>query len=487
MHTILSHHWHQLSTTDTLELLDVDPDRGLDRFEIGHRQERFGRNVITAQGKQSPLVLFLLQFNQPLVYILLVAILITAVLQEWVDASVILGVVLTNAVIGFVQESKAHKAIDALSRAMTSEATVLRCGEKRRLSSAELIPGDIVFLQSGDKTPADLRLLRCRELQVDESALTGESVPVEKQSEPLPRDTVLADRTNMTFSSTFVTYGTGVGVVVATGDQTEIGRINTMIASATVLATPLTKRIEHFSRILLLVILGLAALTFVIGLLRGESWLEMFMAAVALSVGAIPEGLPAAMTITLAIGVGKMAKRHAIIRKLPAVETLGSTTVVCSDKTGTLTQNEMTVQQIRAGGASLTVSGIGYAPMGAFMENGSPADPTCNAAMRECLKAGALCNESRLVRAEDGWRIEGDPTEGALLTAARKAGLDPARLSEELPRIDSIPFESQHQYMATVHAAGLGSAHVDLSRRGNRKVVAPPIASGSRIVQRCPR
>jgi magnesium-transporting ATPase (P-type) len=453
MQTILSHHWHQLPAAETLDLLDVDPDRGLDQFEVGHRQERFGRNVLTSRRAQSPLVLFLLQFHQPLIYILLAAVLVTAMLGEWIDASVILGVVLVNAGIGFIQEFKARKAIDALSRAMTSEATVLRSGEKRRLPSEELLPGDIVFLKSGDKIPADLRLVRCRELQLDESALTGESVPVEKQADPLPGDPVLADRTNIAYSSTMVTYGAAVGVVVATGDQTEIGRINTMIASANVLATPLTRRIEDFSRILLLVILALAALTFVIGMLRGESWLEMFMAAVALSVGAIPEGLPAAMTITLAIGVAKMAKRNAIIRKLPAVETLGSTMVICSDKTGTLTQNEMTVQQVRAGGKSLTVSGIGYAPRGQFMEHGSPVDPTCNAAMRECLQAGALCNDSQLVSSDGGWHVEGDPTEGALLTSARKAGLDPARLAEELPRIDSIPFESQHQFMATVHTA----------------------------------
>ncbi|MCA9062320.1 MAG: cation-transporting P-type ATPase [Planctomycetaceae bacterium] len=452
MQTILGHLWHHLSADEVLELLDVQADRGLDTFEIGHRQERFGRNVLTQQKAASPFVLFLLQFNQPLVVILLVAVIVTALLHEWVDAGVILGVVLVNAVIGFVQESKALKAIEALSRAMTSDATVLRAGEKRRVPAAELIPGDIVFLQSGGKIPADLRLIRSKELQVDESALTGESVPVEKQADVLARDTMLADRTNMAFSSTLVTYGTGTGVVTATGDQTEIGRINALIASTDVLATPLTRRIEHFSRILLVVILVLAGMTFLIGRLRGEPWLDMFMAAVSLAVGAIPEGLPAAMTITLAIGVAKMAKRHAIIRKLPAVETLGSTTIVCSDKTGTLTQNEMTVQQLWAGGEKMYVSGIGYAPEGEFQAGDAPADPIRNAAMRECLRAGMLCNDSRVVRAEDGWRIEGDPTEGALLTVAQKAGFDPKKLSRELPRVDSIPFESQHQYMATLHA-----------------------------------
>jgi cation-transporting ATPase F len=292
---------------------------------------------------------FLLEFHQPLIYILLAAALITALLHEWVDSGVILGVVLVNAIIGFVQESKALKAIDALARAMTSEATVLRAGEKKRISSTELVPGDVVFLQSGDKVPADLRLLVCRELQADESTLTGESVPIEKHAGTLESDTVLADRRNMVYSSTLVTYGTATGIVVSTGDNTEIGRISELISSAEVLATPLTRKIAHFSGILLYVILGMAAVTFLVGVVRGESLLHMFMAAVALAVGAIPEGLPAAVTITLAIGVGKMAKRNAIIRKLPAVETLGSTTVICSDKTGTLTQNQMTVREVFVG------------------------------------------------------------------------------------------------------------------------------------------
>jgi cation-transporting ATPase F len=460
MESILGHHWHHLAAREVVDLLDVDADRGLDTFEIGHRQERFGRNVLTPQKGQSPLVLLLLQFHQPLMYILLAAALVTAALQEWVDAGVIFGVVLVNAIVGFAQESKALRAIEALSRTMTSDATVLRSGEKRRVPAAELIPGDIVLLQSGDKVPADLRLLRTRELQVDESALTGESLPVAKQPEALPHDTVLADRTNMAYSSTLVTYGTGVGVVTAAGDGTEIGRINAMIAAADVLATPLTRRIERFSGLLLVVILSLALVTFLIGTLRGESWLDMFMAAVSLAVGAIPEGLPAAMTITLAIGVAKMAGRHAIIRKLPAVETLGSTTVICSDKTGTLTQNQMTVQQLYAGGECFGLSGIGYAPDGQFLTGDATADPGRNTAMTECLKAGVLCNDSRLLRSGDGWRIEGDPTEGALLTAARKAGFDAGILNADSPRLDAIPFESQHQYMATLHAVGSGAKRV---------------------------
>ena len=454
MQTILNKHWHHLSRSEVLDLLETDPTNGLDSFEITHRQEQFGPNALTQKKSKRPIVLFLLQFHQPLVYILLAGTLITLMLQEWVDAGVIFGVVLVNSVIGFVQESKALKAIEALARTLDSEATVVRSGQKHKVSAAGLVPGDLVFLQSGDKVPADLRLLRCRELQVDESALTGESVPVKKQPDRLDSDTVLADRSNVAYSSTLVTYGTGEGAVVATGDTTEIGRINELIAAADVLATPLTRKIAHFSRILLWVILGLAGITVLIGTFRGGSLLEIFMVAVALAVAAIPEGLPAAMTIMLAIGVARMARRHAIIRKLPAVESLGSTTVICSDKTGTLTQNQMTVQEVLAGDEQFTVSGVGYAPTGEFSRSGLAVNPHANGALIECLKAGLLCNDSRVVSTDEGSRVEGDPTEGALITSANKAGLSTDALQRDLPRLDTIPFESHRQYMATLHDAG---------------------------------
>jgi len=452
--TILSKHWHHLPVQEVLDLLEVNADRGLDVFEVAHRRERFGPNVITRSKTQGPLVRLFLQFHQPLIYILLAAVLVTALLREWVDSGVILGVVLVNAVIGFLQESKALSAIEAPARTMSSDATVLRAGERERIAAPDLVPGDIVLVQSGDKVPADLRLIRTRDLQIDESALTGESVPVEKHAELVEHDAVPADRRNMAHSSTLVTYGTGLGVVTATGDDTEIGRISELIASAEILATPLTRKIAHFSGILLYAILGLAALTFIVGALRGESWLHMFMTAVALAVGAIPEGLPAAMTIMLAIGVARMARRHAIIRKLPAVETLGSTTIVCSDKTGTLTENQMTVEVVVAGRESFSLSGVGFAPEGELTRSGLTVDPQTHTALLECLKAGLLCNDSRLTRTEEGWQVEGDPTEGALITAARKAGLSPDVLQQELKRLDTIPFESQHQYMATLHDAG---------------------------------
>lgn len=452
--------WHNLSETNALATASSSIQSGLTDQEVVSRHAEYGKNVIVQKKGTHPVIVFLLQFNQPLVYILLIAAIITAILKEWADSSVIFGVVLVNAIIGFVQEAKALKAIESLAKAMVSEVTVIRNGIKQRIKAAELTIGDVVVLQSGDKVPADLRLIQLRELQIDESALTGESVPVIKQTKPLAADVVLADRTNMAYSSTLVTYGTGTGIVSAIGNNTEVGRINTMIASADVLATPLTKSISKFSAILLYVILGLALVTFVVGILRGESALAMFMAAVALSVGAIPEGLPAALTITLAIGVSKMAKRNAIIRKLPAVETLGSTSIICSDKTGTLTQNQMTVEKIVAGNLLFDVSGAGYAPQGQFSRNGTTIVPDSDRALAECLIAGLLCNDSTLVRKGDSWKIEGDPTEGALITSALKAGFSRETLAQKLPRTDAIPFESQYQYMATIHTQTEGPGTV---------------------------
>ncbi len=446
---------HSLSTDKLTAHFATDIKQGLSDDEVAHKIEEFGPNQITQQAAQSPFALFFLQFHQPLIYILLAAGIITLFLKEWIDASVIMAVVLANAIVGFLQESKALQAIAALSKGMSSTATVLRNGERRQVDAADLVPGDIVFLQSGDKVPADLRLVKVRELQVDESALTGESVPVQKSVDTLDQKTVLADRNNMAYASTLATYGVGTGIVVATGDKTEIGRINEMITAAEVLATPLTRRLTQFSHLLLYVILALSALTFVVGMLRGGHWLDMFMAVVALAVGAIPEGLPAAVTITLAIGVAKMAKRNVIIRKLPAVETLGSTTVICSDKTGTLTQNQMTVQRIYAGKTAYAVSGIGYEPEGSIENNSGKEATLDNQALQQCLIAGYLCNDAKLVADEEnGWRVEGDPTEAALLVSASKTELELDELKKALPRIDTLPFESEHQYMATLHKVG---------------------------------
>ncbi len=460
MTELLNKHWHHLSEVDVTDFLDAHPDTGLDQFDIEDRREKFGTNTLTLKKGKGPLLRFLLQFHQALVYILLVATGVKLYLGDWVAAGVIFGVVLLNAIIGFVQEGKALSALAALTHALKTEATVLRSGEKQRIDATELVPGDIVLLQSGDKVPADMRLLDCRELQIDESALTGESVPVSKQVAVLLHDTLLADRSNMLYSSTLVTYGTGKGVVVATGDNTEIGRISELINSAEVLATPLTRKIAKFSHILLFVILGLATLTFFVGLAHGESWESLFMASVSLSVAMIPEGLPAVMTITLAIGVSRMAKRNAIIRHLPAVETLGSTTVICSDKTGTLTRNEMTVQQVWAGQEPFAIEGIGYVPEGCITQNGKTVEISTKPSLQECLQAGLLCNDAVLKQSEQTWVISGDPTEGALLVSARKVGLEYAALLKQMPRLDAIPFESQYQYMATLHSNAAGGENI---------------------------
>ena len=443
--------WHSFTTAEVLIKIDTNIELGLKSEDVNQRKKQYGSNTLIQKKTTSSFVLFLMQFNQPLVYILVAAAIITAILKEFVDSGVILGVVLVNAIIGFLQESKAIKAINSLAKSMTSETTVIRDGKKQRIPASELTIGDVVVLQSGDKVPADLRLIQLRELQIDESAFTGESVPAIKNTETLLPDTVLADRTNMAYSSTLVTYGTGIGVVTAISNQTEVGKIDQMIASADILATPLTKNIARFSILLLYVILSLCILTFIVGMLRGESAINMFMAAVAIAVGAIPEGLPAALTITLAIGVSRMAKRNAIIRKLPAVETLGSTSVICSDKTGTLTQNQMTVEEIFAGEKLFQVTGVGYLPQGQFLYEGQAINVNSVTPLQECLKAGLLCNDSNLVSVENKWKIEGDPTEGAMITAALKSGLFKDSLSQKYPRIDTIPFESQYQYMATLH------------------------------------
>jgi len=453
METILCKHWHHCSSEELATLLDVNLGKGLDSFEVKHRQVRFGPNALTVRKQKNPFKQFLLQFHQPLVYILIAAGLITAVLQEWVDSSVIFGVVLVNAVIGFIQESKAEKAIESLKSMMRTGAAVLRDSEKENIQSEELVPGDIVFLQSGDKVPADIRLFMTRELQIDESALTGESVAVAKVRETLLPDTILADRRNMAYAGTLVTYGQGQGIVVSIGDKTETGRISELISEAADISTPLTKKIARFSHVLLYVILALSGLTYFVGVLRGESAIAMFMAAVALAVSAIPEGLPAAVTITLAIGVKRMARSRAIIRKLPAVETLGSTTVICSDKTGTLTENQMTVQKILAGDATYLVTGTGYAPEGQITQDGQ-AVTGHEAVLVDCLTAGLLCNDSQMVELDGRWTVQGDPTEGALIVAARKAGLEEKNMKVSYPRLDVIPFESERQFMATLHGRG---------------------------------
>ena len=443
---------HALPAHEVVLLLETDPHRGLTTGQARDRLDRFGSNTLPAPSGAGVLVRILRQFHHPLIYVLLVAGAVTAGLREYIDSAVIFAVVVVNAIVGFIQESKAEAALQSLRAMVHTAARVVRDGRERTVVSDDLVPGDLVLVEAGDKVPADIRLLRQVELRVDESALTGESLSVAKDDALLPGPTPVSDRLNMVFSGTLVTAGTGAGVVTATGAETEIGEIHRLVGAAEMLATPLTAKLAKFSKILTVAILGLAALTFAAGLVRRQDAVETFNAAVALAVGAIPEGLPAAVTITLAIGVARMAKRRAVIRRLPAVETLGSTTVICADKTGTLTENEMTVREIWTPQLSVRVTGSGYVPEGGLVDGaGKPVSADADAALRWSLLAAAACNDAALSQDADGWSIVGDPTEAAMLVAAAKAGFDPPGVGRTAPRLATIPFSSERQYMATLH------------------------------------
>ncbi|UCV28489.1 cation-transporting P-type ATPase [Ferribacterium limneticum] len=446
--------WHADSADSAARRLGVDSRHGLSNDEAASRLSRHGLNRLTETPGKPAWRRFAAQLTQPLVLVLIAAGVITGGLGETVDASVIFGVVLINAIIGYWQEAKAEGALAALARGVTTPVTVRRGGHRKQLDASQLVPGDVVMLAAGDRIPADLRLIQQHELHTDDSMLTGESQAVSKAAEPLPADTLLADRVNMAYAGTTVVGGQGAGLVIATGDATETGRIAGLIAAAPDLVTPLTRKMATFSNWLLWAIGGLALLTVAIGLARGGSAFDMFIAAVALAVGAIPEGLPAAVTVTLAIGVARMARRRTIIRHLPAVETLGSTTVICSDKTGTLTENAMTVRVLWCGGEGYAVGGHGYAPDGTIVHDEMPAE--ISGAVRECLIAGALCNDASLNREGQHWKITGDPTEAALLVAARKGGLDEHTLQALYPRHDVLPFDANRQFMATAHGDNAG-------------------------------
>jgi len=439
---------HTRPAAEVVRELDGDPEKGLTWAEAAARRERTGPNELPATRRRGPLARFALQFHSPLIYVLLAAALVTALLGDHVDAIVIMAVVLLNAFVGFVQESRAEQALAALVAMTRTVATVIRDGRRHRVPSTEIVTGDLVALEAGDKVPADLRLVEAADLRLDESALTGESTPVSKDPAPVG-EVELADRRDMAYSGTFVTGGRGTGVVVAVGGATELGRIHRMVGRTPGVQTPLTRKIARFSRLVTVAILALAALTFLIGLARGQPVDEMLIAAVALAVGAIPEGLPAVVTITLALGVSRMVGRHVIIRRLPAVETLGSTTVICTDKTGTLTRNQMTVTAVAAGGRLYEVTGGGYAPHGRFLVDGRVVRPADHPALTATLTAGLACNDAQITEKDGRWELSGDPTEGALVASARKAGVaDAAR------RVAVIPFSSARQYMATLHADG---------------------------------
>jgi len=443
--------WHALSVGDIFTRLGSRP-AGLRTEEAAERLARFGPNRLPPAHRRSPLSRFLLQFHNVLIYVLLASAAVTVALGHWVDASVILGVVVVNALIGFLQEGKAEKALESLRSLLSLQAIVLRDGIRKPIQAEDLVPGDIVFLQAGDKVPADLRLLNVRELQADEAMLTGESLPVRKGAEAVAASVPLGDRLDMAFSGTIVTSGQGSGVVVATGQETELGRISAMLSQVQTLTTPLLRKMSAFARILTGAVLATAAATFVFGIwVRGYSAVEMFLAAVGLAVAAIPEGLPAIITITLAIGVQRMAGRQAIIRRLPAVETLGSVTVICSDKTGTLTRGEMTVQTIITAEGRFSVTGVGYDPHGAFLLGEKEVCPADYPILEELVRAGLLCNDASLAEEGESRGIRGDPTEGALLVLAEKMGFALHDSHENWPRDDVIPFESEHRFMATLH------------------------------------
>jgi magnesium-transporting ATPase (P-type) len=451
---------HHLSCQSVLEAV-ASVAKGLSHAEAAARLAKHGPNRLTPPNRRGPLLRFLLQFHNVLIYVLLASAGVTALLAHWVDTSVIVGVVIINAFIGFIQEGKAEKAMDAIRRMLSPEATVLREGKREVVAAETLVPGDIVLLQSGDKVPADLRLLSVKNLRIEEAALTGESTAVEKDIAAVDAQAVLGERYCMAYSSTLVVYGQATGVVVGTADNTEIGRISAMLDEVQSMTTPLLRQMEVFGRWLTVVIMALAAITFLFGwLVHNFNIGDMFIAAVSMAVAAIPEGLPAVLTITLALGVQRMAKLNAIVRRLPAVEALGSVTVICTDKTGTLTRNEMTVQRVLTATQVLEVSGGGYAPHGGFSIGGNEVSILEQAAAQDLVRAGLMCNDATLNETLGTWNITGDPTEGALVTLARKAGLDPVFEHEALPRTDLIPFESEHRYMATLHHDPAGHAFI---------------------------
>ena len=451
---------HSCDAEDVLKALKTG-DEGLDPEDAARRLERFGPNAPPAARKRSLAMRFLSHFHHILIYVLLGAALVTFLLGHPIDTGVILAVVLANAVIGFLQEGRAEKAMAAIQDMLAPHANVIRAGKRMDVEGADLVPGDIVLLEAGDKVPADLRLVRSTGLQIQEAILTGESVPVEKSVAPVAADAAPGDRLCMAHSGTLVTAGQGRGVVVATGADTEIGRISGMLAEVETLTTPLVRQMNTFAKWLTLFILLVAGLLLVFGyFVEHYTFLDMFMAVVGLSVAAIPEGLPAVLTITLAIGVQAMARRNAIVRRLPAIETLGAVSVICTDKTGTLTRNEMVVTSAVVGEHAFDVHGDGYNPDGQLLHDGTPVSPGDVCALSELAAAAGLCNDAELQDRESGWNVNGDPMEGALLAFAAKAsgGLD--RIGFDWERLDAIPFDSRHRYMATLHRHSEGHGRV---------------------------
>ncbi|MGM0517134.1 MAG: cation-transporting P-type ATPase [Pseudomonadota bacterium] len=442
--------WHSQQTDAVLEAFDSH-SKGLASDAVEARLAEHGPNRLPEAARPGAWRRLLRQFHNILIYVLMGSAAITALMAHWVDTAVIVAVVVANAVIGFIQEGRAEQAMAAIRKMLALKAGVIRDGRRQAVAAEDLVPGDIVLLEPGDRVPADLRLLSCHDLRIQEAVLTGESMAVEKRSEPVKADASLGDRQSMAFSGTLVTRGQGRGVVVATGASTEIGRISGMLADVETLTTPLTRQMDRFGRWLTAFILILAALILALGTWwRGMAFEELFLAVVGLSVAAIPEGLPAVLTITLAVGVQAMARRHAIVRRLPAIETVGSVSVICTDKTGTLTRNEMAVTAAMTGDEEFGVSGEGYSPVGQVFRGDKPVDGAAARTLAGLARAGLLCNDASLEEKAGKWRVEGDPMEAALVAFAARAGLDMDAERDHWTRSDAIPFDAEHRFMATL-------------------------------------
>jgi len=454
--------FHALTADAALAATQSGP-QGIDDSEVIRRRNEHGSNVLPSPPRRHPVLRFLAHFHNVLIYVLIGSAVITAALGHWVDTGIILAVVLINAIIGFVQEGRAEEAMEAIRSMLAPRCAVLRNGQRVSIGAAELVPGDIVLVEAGDRVAADLRLLEARGLMVEEAVLTGESVPVHKRIDPVAADAALGDRTSMLFSGTLIAAGTGRGVVVATGPATQIGRISGMLAKVQMLVTPLVRQMNIFARWLTAFILLVAVSLLLWGqFVNPMPFADLFMAVVGLSVAAIPEGLPAVLTITLAVGVRVMARRNAIVRRLPAIETLGSVSVICSDKTGTLTRNEMMAATLAAGGELFTIEGDGYAPVGAVRLGGEEAGSPAHAEFSEAALAAGLCNDAVLQSAAAGWRVEGDPMEGALLALAGKLSGSGHAGFPDWRRSDAIPFNAEHRYMAVLHHDHAGHARIDV-------------------------
>ena len=448
--------WHALTAEQVEERLRVDPERGLDPAEAAARLKTYGPNRLPQGKKKGPLMRVLAQLNNVLIYVLLTAGFIKLMLSLWLDASIIFTVVILNSLLGFLQEGRAEKALDSIRNMLSAEARALRGGETRLIPAEGLAPGDIVLLESGDKIPADIRLVEAKNLRTEEAALTGESVPAEKTTDPVSAKATVGDRENMAFSGTMVVSGRATGVVIATGSQTELGRINQMLAEVSALETPLLRQIKKFGYAITAAIVVLSVFLFSWGHWLGHmTFVELFQAVTGIAVSLIPEGLPALITITLAIGVQRMAQRNAIIRRLPAVETLGSVSRICSGKTGTLTLMEMMVTSVVTADKTYEVTGDGYAPEGEIKDGGAPVAEAPET-VRLMGRVSLLCNDAELFQDEGKWKVEGDPTEGALYPFAAKLGMERAAEAAARPRIDAIPFESEHKFMATLNRSADG-------------------------------